>query len=124
MFAEPLPEQCPPENAAKLSESTEFFRVASSNPVSIEDFRSVKWLNPNRQVDDNCIASGLSIFQRESDTERILKLPSFKNGRVVKIVLGPTSGLILATPRNAACSHFTWWPFKEFDILSSCEERN
>jgi hypothetical protein len=122
MFAEPLPRQCPPGNATRLSATTEFYRVAKSSPVSESDFRSVRWLYPDRKVPDECIASGVSIFQRKNDIERILKLGRFKKGRVVKIALGPNAGLLLGTPGDNANSHHTWWPFEDFDILSCCEE--
>ena len=62
-YREPLPANCPPDEAEHVSTPRDVFRLVRGWPPTEADFRSSRADNPNRRYDDSfteCRARGLS----------------------------------------------------------------
>ena len=119
-YCEPLPDDCPPAQAEEVTAERVVYRLVSANPARMEDFRSQRAERPGavfRGVPE-CLACGLSVHAEYADSEKMRKLPRFKNRLVCRVHLGNGAGRIQQTFQP---SHHTWWPLAAFDILGHCE---
>lgn len=115
---EPLPECCPPSEAA-TSSGVPFYRILKSNSVSEEDFLSHRALYKNRVFRvSECQARSISIFPDIQECSNVMKMPTFKNKEtyVGEIVIEEQDGLIVNTPSNVSTKHYSWWRSEIFDI--------
>lgn len=119
-YREPMPEGCPPDVAEEIVEVQHVFRLVLSSPPTEADFQSQRAEKPDRNfVDVNeCQASGLSVFVRRYDAERLLKMPKMRGRKVCRVLLNTGAGYIQKTGKS---SHHTWWPFADYNILAQCD---
>lgn len=119
-YRELLPEGCPPEAAEEIGVPREVFRLARTNPPTLNDFRSHRAEKPDQVFlgVTECQARGLSVFAERRELEaKALKLQHLKNRFICRVELVAGAGRIQQTgPR----SHHTWWPLAAFDILAHC----
>jgi hypothetical protein len=92
----------------------------NTNPALLDDFRSKMAAQPELvfRGEFECIARGLSVHTERADSEKMRKLPRFKNTLICRVRLINGAGRIKQTFQP---SHHTWWPLAAFDILSHCE---
>lgn len=117
-YREPLPEGCPPDAAEEIATPRTVFRLARTNPPTLDDFRSQRAEKPERVFPcvTECQARGLSTFADRRDLEaRALKLPYLRGRLICRVSLQAGAGRIQQTGQP---SHHTWWPLATFDILS------
>ena len=121
-FREPLPDNCPPEEAEEITARSVVFRLVSHNPPTAADFRSQRAEHPHRVFRNvsECLARGLSIHTDARVSENILKLPHMRRrGMIVcRVALDEGAGYIQQTGREP--SHHTWWPLASYDLLNNC----
>ncbi len=118
-YREQLPDDCPPSEAEEILAARIVFRLVSTNPVTLNDFRSQRALRPEAKFDvSECQARGLSVFADRADIEKTRRLPKFRSWSICQVQLEAGAGYIQQT---GGWSHHTWWPFAEFDILTHCE---
>lgn len=117
-YREPLPDDCPPDDAEEINALRIVYRLVRNNPPTDADFRSQRALYPDKAFRYECRARGLSVFENRQDAERQLELKSWHGARLCRVDLVPGAGRILKTYRN---SHYTWWPLADFDILANCQ---
>ena len=120
IWFENLPEGCPPSDAEECC--GRYYRIASGNPVKACDFFSQRMMQPLKDFGEinACIARSLSLFDTLEAAERRLKLPKFKQARIVSVDLSSEDGVIKKTFGK---SHYSWWRTKNFDISKAKMER-
>lgn len=95
------------------------YRLVRTDPPDHTDFRSQRAENPNRHFNvPECIARGVSVFSDQNVAGDLLRLPSQRGKLICELTLDNGAGFILKTGRP---SHFTWWPFAEFDIVGNSQ---
>ena len=120
IYREPLPENCPPEEAAEISNRRIVFRLVRNNPPMDADFRSQRAENPEADFNiGECIARGLSVFSERSVLERQLRKPRHRGKAICQVTLERGAGFIKQTGQNR--HHYTWWPLSDFDIPAHCQ---
>lgn len=120
-YREPLPVDCPPDDAEEINFLRIVYRLVRNDPPSDVDFRSKRAQSPNhrfREPDSECILRGLSVFSTPRDAEKLLEARYWRGASVCRVELGPGAGSILQTGENS--DHYTWWPLADFDILANC----
>jgi len=121
-YRETLPASCPPGDAYEIKTDLEVFRLVSKFPPSDNDFDSQRALKPKAVFSfSECDARGVSVWTKMEDVLHAKKLPKFNGNKsvVCKVRLHGGAGRIKQTGSNS--SHKTWWPYKEYDIISRCE---
>jgi len=117
-YRERLPADCPPDDAEEITTAMTVFRLARNNPPSEDDFRSQRAERPRANFGvTECQARGLSVFAVLEDARSLCKLPRMRNRLVCRVQLNFGAGSIQQTGKK---SHYTWWPFADFDILANC----
>ncbi len=112
---EPLPGDCPP-NDAQPSSGQVFFRLAGAFPPTEDDFLSFRTLNPNKATRDECLERAVSIWDSMERCKSLLKLPTQHGKVVVSVGLSQAAGPLKQTGRNR--QHYSWWRRVGFDPLS------
>ena len=122
-YREPLPDDCPPEEADEITQERIFYRLVRTDPPTNNDFRSQRYERPNAVFHSvpggECQARGLSVFLRRRDAERQLLKGRLCGMLLCAVTLNQGAGRIHRWHRRG--SHYTWWPRAEFDILVNCE---
>lgn len=117
-YRDQLPENCPPDEAEEIAVQLLVFRLVRHSPPNDDDFQSQRAERPEAQFRvSECQACGLSVFLDRRDCERANMLPKLRNLIVCQVTLEPGSGSIQQT---GLLSHHTYWPCRDFDILSHC----
>ena len=121
-FREPLPDDCPPQEAEGINVARTVFRLVGHSPPTDRDFRSQRAEHSGRVFRDvsECQARGLSVHTDARISENILRLPHMRRRgmMICRIALDEGSGYIQQT--GIELSHYTWWPLATFDILKNC----
>lgn len=121
-YREPLPDDCPPDDAEEINALRIVYRLVRNNPPADADFRSKRAMRPNyrfRESDSECILRGVSVVFNRRDAEKLSRAKNWRGASVCRVVLGPGAGSVLQTGNNP--SHYTWWPLADFDILANCQ---
>jgi len=118
-YREPLPDNCPPDEAEEIASARVVFRLVRSNPPVLDDFSSQRAEKPDAVFNgvDECRARGVSVYANRADCAKTLKLPRFRSHHVCKVALEQGAGRIQQTFQP---SHHTWWPLADYDILAHC----
>ena len=117
-YREPLPEDCPPDEAEEILEPTVVFRLVRNDPPTDDDFRSQRAEKPTRQFSiPECRVRGLSVFKNRSVAEKMSTTRNLRGTVICQVTLTIGAGRI---QRTGSRSHYTWWPLADFDILSNC----
>jgi hypothetical protein len=115
VWAERLPENCPPEDAREPQHEV-FYRAVKKLPAIIEDFYSMRALAPQKKFKNReCISFACSIISSFQNCQQISLLPCHNGEIVISLTLPPESGVIKQTGPNN--SHFSWWRKKAFNPL-------
>lgn len=123
IFRETLPPGCPPREALHLEGTKVFYRLVRTIPPSDCDFHSRWREKPEqrgnwRRQGEECKVKGLSIFKRAKSAQYATKYPDLQDRVVCRVEVTPRSGPVT----QGGSSHRTWWPYKDFDILSQYHE--
>jgi hypothetical protein len=117
-YRDPLPGGCPPNEAEIITVEKDVFRLVRQIPPTIGDFQSQRTEKPHSIFNvSECHACGLSVFANRRDCARARKLPALRGRHLCRVQLTESAGRIQHTGLS---SHHTWWPFRDFDILSHC----
>ena len=118
-YREPLPEDCPPDDAEEITAPRVVYRLVRSHPPTNDDFRSQRAERPAARFNTSeCRARGVSVFADRRDVERQTEVPRLRGSAVCRVELNTGAGRIKKTSGR---SHYTWWPYAEYDILSNCQ---
>ena len=61
------------------------------------------------------------MFANRRDAERQTEIPKLKELAVCQVDLVAGAGRIMKT---GGSSHYTWWPYADYDILTKCRMAN
>ena len=119
-YREKLPPDCPPPQAEEITAPREVYRLVSTAPPTVDDFKSLRALKPDGgpfpEALDECRAHGLSVETRKKAAYQKRKLPNLRDRQLVcRVRLVHGAGSIQRTGK----SHHTWWPLAKFDILTN-----
>ena len=120
-YRDPLPNGCPPIESTEVVDERVVFRLVISNPPTGDDFRSQRTERPTAIFPpgiSECIARGISVHTERNDSEKLRRLPRFRQALLCRVRLKAGAGRIQQTFQP---SHHTWWPLAAFDILAECE---
>ena len=122
-YREPLPEGCPPDDAEEITMPRIVYRLVRHSPPTDDDFRSQRAERPRRVFGrvSECQSRGLSVFANRRDAERQTEIPKLKGLSVCQVDLIAGAGRIKKT---GGSSHYTWWPYANYDILANCRKVN
>ncbi|MCZ4520729.1 hypothetical protein O4220_19645 [Rhodococcus ruber] len=105
------PNQCPPADAAPAEGV--FYRLVDELPPTGDDVLSHMQIKldgrrfQDRNFDDECMASGLSLFNDDAPLlKKRAKLPALRKKMLAK---GDISGPGKIKQSGADISHYTWW---------------
>jgi len=116
-WAEELPENCPPDDAAQPN-SEAFYRLVDTSPPGEIDFHSPYRLSPKRKFSCAYTSRALSIFVSDHYCNLLRKTPHFRGKLMIKIYLPQNSGVVKST--NPKTTHHEWWMAKGFDPTPHC----
>jgi hypothetical protein len=117
-YRDSLPDGCPPIEAEQIEITRDVFRLVRQTPPTIGDFQSQRTEKPHNTFRvSECQACGLSVFANRQDCIKAKKLTALRNRLSCRIQLAAGAGCIQQTGHP---SHHTWWPSRDFDILSHC----
>ncbi len=121
-YREKLPPGCPPKAAEEIIDLKICYRLVQNAPPQEDDFRSQRALQPNRDFRLlECQVRGLSVFMKSTDAARAARHSrNLRNMQVSRLTLTQGAGYIQQTGTGNR-SHYTWWPYREFDVLANCE---
>ncbi len=112
-YHDQLPPDCPPEDAVEITETITLYRLVRNLPPSIADFKSYRTLRPGDQFGENeCKASGLSVYSKRSSAENQRRRPNFKDHHVCRLDLGNGAGKL----QSSGGAHRTWWPYADYVV--------
>ncbi|MDO4692608.1 MAG: hypothetical protein Q4A64_07030 [Porphyromonadaceae bacterium] len=112
-FFEELPNSCPPPRATP-ADNMEVYRVVHHTPAKSSDFFSQRKNKPFKPFNvDECVAMSVSVFDNLDDAVNLKKIPAFKNGKIAKVILERSDGVVLKTGANKG--HYSWWRSQLFD---------
>ena len=119
-YREPLPENCPPDEAEAIDATRLVYRLVRNNPPTDDDFQSQRAARPDRVFHDvtECQARGLSVFVSRNVAEQLSTTGSLQGTAVCQVTLTAGAGRIQPTGRR---SHHTWWPLADYHILANCQ---
>ena len=110
-YYDQLPPDCPPDDAVEIAESTKLYRLVKTLPPSAEDFKSYRTLRPDDDFgEDECKASGLSVFSRRSRAENLCRSRNFNGYHVCELNLSTGAGKL----QKGRGAHHTWWPYADY----------
>lgn len=117
-WAEPLPDECPPDDAVP-PEGEVYYRMVESFPPTETDFVSHRELYPNKHFSlGECQVRSCSVFTDHSRCADLTKLPRHKDKMVVEFQLDRSSGVVLRTGTRQG--HYSWWRSRNFDPIPLC----
>ena len=115
----PTAERMPTRHCGSIVAPRDVFRLVRTNPPTDDDFRSQRAEKPTVRFNvSECRARGLSVFVDRLVAERIAKKPNLIGTAICQVVLTTGAGRIKQTSGR---SHYTWWPYKDYDILANCQ---
>ena len=121
-YPEPLPDNCPPEEAEDITSVRLVYRLVRSVPPNDEDFRSQRTEKPTAQFSvSEYMSRGLSVYTNLGDAEKQTKKPNLKQMTPCLVTLTTGAGRIEKTGRG---SRHTWWPYGSYDIVANCQSVN
>lgn len=118
VWAEELPDQCPPSDS-ETPNGESFYRMVVDYPPVESDFFSQRKINLTKLFKgiSECQARSVSLFSDLTVCKVKHKLPAHKDKKIVRIRLSPNSGLI----KKTAHEHFSWWRDINFDFITASE---
>jgi hypothetical protein len=109
-----VPNDCPPEDAH--ANQITVYRLINGESPTAHDFLSYK--EEGRGFDDECIASGLSVYTEMAGIEALKrKIKKLKDRKVIAGTFQSDWGVLKNTPSNLHLSHHTWW-LSRFQVVN------
>ena len=113
-----FPQDCPPTEARPAVEN--FFRLVRTDPPGDNDFRSHVENDKRRRYPDMCKASGLSVFTKLEDIQKLKRrIAALRERKVAKGKADAEDGMVLYTPTKEEDSHHTWWLFEGVTVAKN-----
>lgn len=118
-YRESLPDDCPPGEAQEIDSPWVVYRLVRTSPPTDDDFRSQRAEKPKARFNVcECRARGVSVYTDRLDAEDQKRKSRLKSRLVCRVTLTPGAGRIKKT---SGPSHHTWWPYYDYDILTTCQ---
>ena len=119
-YREQLPEDCPPRRCGidtgnKRGVPTRALIAAKQKQISGLSALNDRTLCSRRLPNAKRVA--YPSFARRTDAEKRLRLQKMRGRKICRLRLSAGAGHIQQTGRK---SHYTWWPFADYDILAQC----
>lgn len=115
-WAEPLPINCPPQDAQSPNGNSYYRLIESLEPSEI-DFLSHRMRWPDKKFSaSECRARSLSIFDKIEECQKVRRFPTKRGKKMIEIKLPNESGLI----KNTSNNHYSWWRSKVFNPIDFC----
>ncbi len=112
-WAEELPPACPPSKVRDTGDEV-VYRLVTTNPATIEDFRSQRFMTPDKRFRaSDCVARALSVWSTAEKCRAARKWPAQKQKVVASVLLAQNTGSLLPS----ASGHLSWWRCSAFDPL-------
>ncbi len=123
VFADTLPEGCPPEGASLIASDLDVFRLVEANPPSETDFISYWHLYPRKRESyirkpGECVSRALSVYDTFENCQNIQRLPTMKDKVICKVTVNNEAGVIMEKGQNG---HICWWLAQDFDPIENSE---
>lgn len=119
MWFEELPENCPPEKAAR-PQGDVYYRLIDAPRISCKDFWSHRKIWPNKKFNaPECRARSVSVFSEIESCDNLRKLKLHSNKKIASIMLVSSSGKIQKSGQDKY--HYSWWRALDFDPLAMSE---
>ena len=118
-YREPLPDDCPPDEAEEIDAPRVVYRLVHNNPPTDQDFQSQRAERPDRIFRNisECQALGLSVRADLDSSVELMGLRTMRGRLLCQVQLDRGSGRIMPTGEDR--DHSTWWAFAEYDILAN-----
>lgn len=118
----PMPDACPPKDAADAPEGV-VLRLVANNPPKIDDFRSCRAEGKKKPQDcDDCTWCACSVWLSSTKKEVIAGLTKLRNHRDKKFIahvsVNASSGRIKPHEKGDG-SHLRFWMYESFDPSAS-----
>ena len=119
-YREPLPDDCPPDEAEEIDAPRVVYRLVHNNPPIDDDFRSQRAERPDRIFRNitECQARGLSVRTGLASAVELMGLRTMRGRMLYQVRLDNGAGRIMQTGEDP--NHTTWWPLADYDILANC----
>jgi hypothetical protein len=118
-YLEPLPSGCPPPEATEVAAEMVVYRLVRTDPATMSDFRSRRESSPNSTFRiSECHARGVSVWSASDACRQAKKLPGFRRSLLCRVRLACGAGRVQQTFQPY---HWTWWPYRGYDVLPRCE---
>ena len=119
-YREPLPDDCPPDEAEEITSPRLVYRLVRNNPPGDEEFRSQRAEQPDRVFRNisECQARGLSVRTDLDSAVELMGLRTMRGRLLCQVQLDQGSGRIMQTGEDH--HHSTWWPLTDYDIMANC----
>jgi len=118
IWAEQLPNDCPPKEAF-IPQYETYYRLVSYYPPSDRDFYSYKKTHGYKpSKESECIARSLSISDNSKKLSKLFGIPYFRNKIMICLKLSPESGVLLKT---RGPHHFSWWLAAAYNPIPDCK---
>jgi len=114
-WSEPLPENCPPTDAADPDDRI-FYRLIATNPPTPGDFVSFRILFPAKVIPESeCVVRALSVHDDLQHAKKKTMVGRFQSYHVAEMTLPKGCGLVKKTRSR---HHWSWWMRKSFNPLN------
>ena len=113
-YREPLPDDCPPDQAEEINSPRVVYRLVRNNPPNDDDFRSQRVFRNATE----CRARGLSVRTDLDSATELMTLRTMRGRMLCEVRLDHGAGRIMQTGEDQ--DHSTWWPLADYDILGNC----
>ena len=119
-YREPLPQNCPPDDAEEIITPRIVYRLVRTNPPTEDDFRSQRAENPHRifRRVTECQTRGVSVRTDLEEAIELMSLPRMQERLLFQVALDDGAGRIMQT--GGWPNHSTWWQLADFNILENC----
>ena len=119
-YREPLPGDCPPDEAEEINAPRLVYRLVRNNPPTDKDFRSQRAEKPEKEFKNvtECQARGLSVRTDLDAAMGLMTLRTMRGTMLCEARLDHGAGRIMQTGEDP--NHSTWWPLSDYDILANC----
>ena len=112
IYREPLPDDCPPEEAAEIDAPRVVYRLVRNNPPTDDDFRSQRAERAERNFRNitECQARGLSVRTELASAVDLMGLRTMRGRMLCQVQLDHGSGRIMQTGEDHTAARGGRWP--------------
>ena len=119
-YREPLPDDCPPDEAEQITAPRLVYRLVRNNPPTNDDFRSQRAEHLERVFRNitECQARGLSVRTDLDSAVKLTGLRTMRGRKICQVQLNRGAGRIMQSGEDP--HHSTWWPLADYDVPANC----